>query len=280
MTQDRSFTLAVLGMAGTTVDEGRLQDEALARALAAHGIQEGTGTFDAMTAYVRQEMGTSKELVFRRLFPGGDAAARVNRTFEAAYDDLLARFGVRPIAGAEEVILGLREAGLKICLATGFGRHTQNMILDSLGWMGLADLSLCPSDAGRGRPYPDIILTAVLALDIEDVRSVLVAGDTTSDVTAGRRAGAGAVVGVLTGAHPEPELRLAGADVVLPSVCHLPGWLATAPVVVRPGRAPAAASLPDVPVGASALNVAAGDLPSAAPPPTDVLDDGGVAQRT
>lgn len=270
MTQDRSFTLAVLDMAGTTVDEGGLLDEALARALAAHGIQEGTGAFDAMAAYVRQEMGTSKELVFRRLFPDGDAAARVNRTFEAAYDDLLARFGVRPVAGAEEAILGLREAGLKICLATGFGRHTQNMILESLGWMGLADLSLCPSDAGRGRPYPDIILTAVLALDIEDVRSVLVAGDTTSDITAGRRAGAGAVVGVLTGAHPEPALRLAGADVVLPSVCHLPGWLASAPVVVRLGRAPTVASARDVPVD---------DLPSADSPPTGILDDGGVAQR-
>lgn len=270
MTQDRSFTLAVLDMAGTTVDEGRLQDEALARALAAHGIQEGTGAFDAMVAYVRQEMGTSKELVFRRLFPDGDAAARVNRTFEAAYDDLLARFGVRPVAGAEEAILGLREAGLKICIATGLGRHTQNMILESLGWMGLADLSLCPSDAGRGRPYPDIILTAVLALDIEDVRSVLVVGDTTSDITAGRRAGAGAVVGVLTGAHPEPALRLAGADVVLPSLCHLPGWLASAPVVVRRGRAPTGASARDVPVD---------DLPSADPPPTGMLDDGGIAQR-
>ena len=102
-------------------------------------------------------------LVFRSLFDDVATAVDVNRTFEAAYDTLLARHGVEPIPGAEDAILALRERGLKICLATGFGRHTQNMILESLGWMGLADLSLCPSDAGRGRPYPDIILTAVLA---------------------------------------------------------------------------------------------------------------------
>ncbi|WP_082046129.1 HAD-IA family hydrolase [Arthrobacter sp. L77] len=269
MTQDRSFTLAVIDMAGTTVDEGRLQEEALTRALASHGVQEGTGAFDLMTAYARRQMGTSKELVFRDLFPDITAAAQVNRTFETAYDDLLARHGVQPIPGAEEAILELREAGLRICLATGFGRHTQNMILESLGWMGLADLSLCPSDAGRGRPYPDIILTAVLALDIEDVRSVLVAGDTTSDVTAGRRAGAGAVVGVLTGAHPEAALRSAGADVVLPSMCHLPRWLASASTDT-PRVGPAADALP--------RRVPAADPRSVGLPSSDALD-GVVTER-
>jgi phosphoglycolate phosphatase len=214
MMQHRSFTLAVIDMAGTTVSEGALQDEAFTRALESHGVLEGTEAFGAMTAYARQTMGTSKELVFRHLFSDAPTAVDVNRTFERTYDNLLARHGVDPIPGAEAAILALRELGLKICLATGFGRHTQNMILESLGWMGLADLSLCPSDAGRGRPYPDIILTAVLALDVEDVRSVLVAGDTTSDVLAG-----------LTGAHSEAELRLAGADAVLPSMCHLPEWL-------------------------------------------------------
>ena len=225
MTQDHPFSLAVIDMAGTTVKEGVLQEQAFARALGSHGVTEGSEAFEAMTFYARQTMGTSKELVFRHLFEDPAIALAVNRSFESAYDSLLARHGVEPIEGAEEAILTLREAGLKICLATGFGRHTQNMILESLGWMGLADLSLCPSDAGRGRPYPDIILTAVLALDIEDVRSVLVAGDTTSDILAGRRAGAGAVVGVLTGAHSEAELRLAGADAVLPSMCRLPEWL-------------------------------------------------------
>ena len=116
----------------------------------------------------------------------------------------------------------LREAGMKIVLTTGFARHTQNMILESLGWMGVSDLSLCPSDAGRGAPYPDMILTALLALDLDDVRSVLVAGDTAADMRAGRRAGAGLTAGVLTGYHGEERLTRAGADAVIPSIAHLP----------------------------------------------------------
>ncbi|MPY11651.1 HAD family hydrolase [Arthrobacter bussei] len=247
MTQDRPFTLAVIDMAGTTVDEGALQEEAFTRALTSHGVAQGTEAFTSMTAYARRTMGTSKELVFRRLFADTPTALDVNRTFEQVYDTLLARHGVQPIPGAEEAILALRDAGLKICLATGFGRHTQNMILASLGWMGLADLSLCPSDAGRGRPYPDIILTAVLALDIEDVRSVLVAGDTTSDLIAGRRAGAGAVIGVLTGAHSETDLRRAGADAVLPSMCRLPQWLQSGGAAASDQhRAPSAGTVPSM----------------------------------
>ena len=114
-----------------------------------------------------------------------------------------------------EAMAELREAGMKIVLTTGFARHTQNMILESLGWMGVSDLSLCPSDAGRAVPYPDMILTALLALDLDDVRSVLVAGDTVGDIRAGQRAGAGLTVGVLSGYHEESALTEPGP----PSSC-------------------------------------------------------------
>ena len=46
-----------------------------------------------------------------------------------------------------------------------------------------------------------MILTAILRLEIDDVREVVVAGDTTADLVAGSRAGASIVAGVLTGAH-------------------------------------------------------------------------------
>ena len=122
------------------------------------------------------------------------------------------------VSGARTV----RALGLHVCLCTGYARHTQNMILESLGWMGLADLSLCPSDAGRGRPYPDMILTALLGLDHDDVRSVLVVGDTAEDMTAGRRAGAGLVVGVRTGRDADDVLLAAGADRVVPGLADVP----------------------------------------------------------
>ena len=79
-----------------------------------------------------------------------------------------------------------------------------------------------PDDAGRGVPYPDMILTALLGLDLDDVRSVLVVGDTAEDMTAGRRAGAGLVVGVRTGRDADDVLLAAGADRVVPGLADVP----------------------------------------------------------
>ncbi|MFJ3959038.1 HAD-IA family hydrolase [Arthrobacter sp. NPDC090010] len=218
--------LAVVDMSGTTVTDGGLIDEALQRAFRESGEAVGSARFDSMMDFARQAMGLSKLSVFRQLYEGEPERARLaNKVFEQAYDELVARGGVQAIPGAQSAMQWLLDAGLQLCLVTGFGRHTQNTILESLGWMGLADLSLCPADAGRGRPYPDMILTAVLALDLDDVREVLVVGDTTADIQSGLRAGAGLVAGVLTGAHSEFALRAAGADAVVPSIREVPRLL-------------------------------------------------------
>ncbi len=76
-------------------------------------------------------------------------------------------------------------------LTTGFARVTQDAILAALGWTDLADLTLCPADAGgRGRPCPDLVLTALLRTRAaDDVRRIAVAGDTSSDMLSGTRAG-------------------------------------------------------------------------------------------
>ncbi|REE05107.1 HAD hydrolase-like protein [Citricoccus nitrophenolicus] len=219
----RPLKLAVLDMSGTTVDEGGLQDEAFNTAILQEGIEPGGSRSDAMVGYFREARGTSRHEIFRSIFAEDPVAARrANACFEATYDRLLAERGVRPVDGAAEAVAALREAGMKIVLTTGFARHTQNMILESLDWMGVSDLSLCPSDAGRGAPYPDMILTALLALDLEDVRSVMTVGDTAGDIRAGQRAGAGLTVGVLTGYHDEAVLRGAGAAAVVPSIRDVP----------------------------------------------------------
>ena len=67
------------------------------------------------------------------------------------------------------------------------------------------------------------MLTALLRTRASSVASVVVVGDTASDVLSGRAAGAGLVVGVTTGAHSREQLLAAGADVVLDSVRELAG---------------------------------------------------------
>ncbi len=219
--------LAVLDMAGTTVaDEGTVE-AAFVEAVAAGGIEPGTPGMDGALAYVRATMGQSKVEVFRHLFPGDEGAARAaNERFEAAYERQVRAGAVAPVAGAGDAIAELRAMGVAVCLTTGFAPSTRDALLDALGWRPRIDLALSPADAGRGRPYPDMVLTAVIRLGIDDVRHVAVAGDTASDLLAGWRAGASIVAGVLTGAHDRETLAGAPHTHILASVAALPRVIA------------------------------------------------------
>ena len=215
--------LAVLDMAGTTVRDDGAVERAFVDAVS---VQLGDRAAQALE-YVRATMGQSKIVVFRALFDGDEEAAEVaNRRFEQAFDSAVDRGEIGPIAGAEKALADLRTAGLRVCLTTGFSASTRDRIIDALGWWSSIDLALSPDDAGRGRPYPDMILTALLRVGVDDVREVAVAGDTTSDLLAGTRAGAGVVAGVLTGAHARAELERVPHTHIIDSVAELPVILA------------------------------------------------------
>ncbi|MFJ1704043.1 phosphonatase-like hydrolase [Kitasatospora sp. NPDC088346] len=219
--------LVVLDMAGTTVADDGLVERAFDAAAAALGVHAGTDEHARMLEHVRVTMGESKISVFRHLFGGDEAKARqANLAFEAAYHDLVDAGHCAALPGAADAIEQLRTAGRTVVLTTGFSRATQDRILKALGWQDIADLTLCPAEAGRGRPYPDLALTALLRTGTESVRQIAVAGDTGYDMLTGTRAGASVVAGVLTGAHGEDRLRADGATHVLPSIAELPALLA------------------------------------------------------
>ncbi|KQO81603.1 haloacid dehalogenase [Frigoribacterium sp. Leaf263] len=211
--------LVVLDMAGTTVVDDGIVEQAFART--ADRVDLGpTLTRDEALQHVRDTMGQSKIDVFRHL-TGGDeqVAQRANEQFEVAYGELVDELGVDPLDGAADVIDALRASGVKVVLTTGFSPDTRDRLLDALGWS--VDAVLSPVDAGRGRPAPDLVLTALLRTGASSVASVVVVGDTVSDVRSGLAAGAGLVVGVTTGAHTREQLLAAGAHLVLDGVGEL-----------------------------------------------------------
>lgn len=218
--------LAVLDMAGTTVRDDGLVIRAFDEAATAVGVPEDGAERDHARQYVLDTMGQSKIEVFRALFGSDDRAQQANTAFEKAYEHYIDG-GVQPVAGAVEAISQLRAAGIQVALTTGFSPATQQRILDALGWGEIADLVLAPGPGVRGRPYPDLVLTALMRTGVDDVRKVAVVGDTSSDITSGLRAGAATVAGVLTGAHDERTLSSAGATHVLDSVTRLPELLRT-----------------------------------------------------
>jgi phosphoglycolate phosphatase len=216
-------TLACLDLAGTTVRDDGAVETAFVRAAERVADAHGALDLDAAVAYVRTTMGQSKIEVFRHLYGRETAARAANEAFETAYAELVSEGAIAPIPGAPETFRVLRELGVRLCFTTGFAPATRDLLLEALGWQGVAELALSPADTplGRGRPFPDMVLTAVLRLGIDDVRAVAVAGDTTSDLWAGWRSGAGIVAGVLTGAHDRATLSSAPHTHLLHSVADL-----------------------------------------------------------
>ena len=214
------YALACLDMAGTTVRDDGAVDEAFAAALAAVGIDEGSERRHEADALVRATMGWSKADVFASLLDEPDAV-RATAAFARAYESTVAAGRVAEVPGAGAVLRDLRRRGVRVCLTTGFAPSTRDAVLDALGWRGEIDLALSPVDAGRGRPAPDMILTAMARLGIDDPAQVAVVGDTVSDLESGTAAGAGAVIGVLSGAHDAATLAAAPHTALIADVTAL-----------------------------------------------------------
>ena len=215
---DNRIQVAVLDMAGTTVADDGLVVRAFEAAASAAGLPAEGPEREQARRYVLDTMGQSKIVVFRALFGTEERAQRANAEFERAYAELIDNGHATPIDGAADAITDLRAAGIKVALTTGFSGTTQDKLLAALGWQHLADLALAPGGGIRSRPYPDLVLTALMRLGADGVGNIAVLGDTSTDVDSALRAGAAIAAGTLTGAHSEEELRAAGATHVVGSV--------------------------------------------------------------
>ncbi|MGI5285134.1 HAD-IA family hydrolase [Nonomuraea polychroma] len=216
--------LVCLDLSGTTVGDIAMVERAFAEAIATQGIVPGTGAYARAMVHVHRSRGCPKIDVFRGIFPGNEAQAQAaNLTFERSYEGALERAGLVPMPGVMEVLDKLRGTGIKLALITGFSRATLSRILGVLGWHDKIDLAISPEDAGgRGRPWPDMVLHAVLRLGVEDVRNVAVVGDSESDMLCGRRSGASIVAGLMTGVHSRERLLKGGATHILDSITDFP----------------------------------------------------------
>jgi phosphoglycolate phosphatase len=213
------ITVACLDMAGTTVRDGGTVMEAFTAAITEQNLS--ADAYDRAMTAVRSSMGQSKIDVFRRILGDEAATRKANDAFEDHYAAAVRDGAIEPVPGAEDTLMRLRDAGIRVCLATGFSPSTRDAIIDGLAWGGLIDLALSPADAGRGRPWPDLPLTALLKLRGGAVSELAVAGDTTSDIESGLRAGAAVVAGVLTGAGSRADLERVGAPLILDTIADI-----------------------------------------------------------
>ena len=210
--------VACLDMAGTTVSDGGAVNAAFQAGLDVGGIDADHPRRAAAMAYVAETMGQSKLEVFRHILGDDALAARALAGFEERWDDLLAGGVVTALPGAEASIARMRDEGWRVALLTGFSASVRDALIDHLGWGSLADMTLCPAEAGRGRPWADMVWEAARRLGASSMAAVSVVGDTPSDMASGVRSGAGTVVGVLTGHSTPQDLDLDGVAAVVASI--------------------------------------------------------------
>jgi phosphoglycolate phosphatase len=130
---------------------------------------------------------------------------------------------LHPVTPLQPLLSGLRESGYLLGLATNDAERAAHLTLEKLAIGDLFD-QVFGYDTGHGaKPEPGMILEfcRVAGLSANEVAMV---GDSPADLNAGRAAGCGLVVAVLTGASGEGLLAPL-ADVVLPSIAELPEFL-------------------------------------------------------
>jgi phosphoglycolate phosphatase len=151
-------------------------------------------------------------------------AGRTVREAEAALDETwLAPDPValaRPLADLPALFGRLRAGGRRIAVATSDDRDPTVRTLAALGVADWIDATVCADDGIEVKPSPDMILHLCRVVGVAPGRTAVV-GDSLADLTMARDAGAGLVVGVLSGIG-DAALLAPSADLVLPSVADLP----------------------------------------------------------
>ncbi|RSS74760.1 HAD family hydrolase [Streptomyces sp. WAC06614] len=166
-----------------------------------------TGTFiDAGQAVTRLGPPLEEELAY--WFPAQDIPEMVDR-YRALYPDH-AIAATPALPGAREAVEAVRALGGRAIVVTAKHEPNAKLHLEHLGIAPDAVIGWLWAEAKAGA--------------LREYGAQVYVGDHVGDVRGARTAGALSVA-VPTGPCPEPELRAAGADVVLPDLTALPAWL-------------------------------------------------------
>lgn len=233
--------LVVFDMAGTTVKDEQEVEKCFFLAAEQTGLHATTDQIVSM-------MGWSKKQVFQTLWEaqlGADCpnlSAQVDASYAIFCSALEEHYQTHPVCPTEDCLAlfsYLHAQGIAIALNTGFYRKVTDIILNRLGWdVGLnseyvggphsiIQVSVTPSEIynQEGRPAPYLIQKAMYKLGVKDPQTVVVIGDTPSDLAAGINAHARLSLGVTNGTHGRSQLAAYPNDGLLDSLMELKGVL-------------------------------------------------------
>lgn len=179
------MTRAVLwDLDGTIVDSGDLHWRAFQETMAGESL---TLTYEEFAGF----FGWKNDRILARLL-GPDAPAeriaRLGEAKEVRFRELAATHGVRPLPGAAEWIARLRKDGWKQSIASSAPRENIRAMLDALELAGSFDAIVSAEDVSKGKPEPEVFLTAAARLGATSASSIVVE-DAEAGIEGARRAG-------------------------------------------------------------------------------------------
>ena len=194
---------------GTLVDSEDLHWKSWQHAM---GLERRPVTFDQFKA----SFGQRNETILREWLGSTATMDDINRVAEAKeieYRRLAGEHGLTPLPGAAEWLVRLHAAGWKQAIASSAPRLNVDVMLRALHLDQYFDAIVTSEDVTRGKPDPQVFLTAASKLRVPPSRCIVVE-DAAAGIEAARRAGMHSI-GV-------SRTATLGADAFVSSLSELP----------------------------------------------------------
>ncbi|WP_374949175.1 HAD hydrolase-like protein [Mucilaginibacter sp.] len=204
--------LVVFDMAGTTVKDENKVTGTFSAALKAYGYSVPDDVINPLMGY-KKIVAITKMLQQYEPDASKITAELINNIHEEFVKLMIGYYQQAPfleaLPNAEETLIALRAAGVKVGINTGFSKDIAETIVERLNWRqkGVFDYLIGSDEVAEGRPAPDMIKVLMALAGVSDPTNVAKVGDTEVDVREGQSAGCRFVIGVTTGAFKRSELE-------------------------------------------------------------------------
>lgn len=194
------YRAVILDVDGTLVDSNGAHVQVWVDALAENGIE-------VPVAKIRKLVGMGGDNLLPAAVgideesPRGKAIAdRRGELFHSRY-----LHHVEPFPAVRPLLERMRDAGLRLAVASSSPAEEMKVLLDRAGVSGLLQDATSGSDAKRSKPDPDIVQAALDKLDLPPEEAIML-GDTPYDIEAAGKAGVG-VIALRCGGFPDADLQ-------------------------------------------------------------------------
>jgi len=218
-----TIKMAVFDMAGTVVNEDNVVYKTLQKAINECGFQL-TLDFVLKHGAGKEKHQAIKDIIATDIDNVDDSmSASIFENFKKLLVEAYEKLSVTSYEGVEKTLYTLRDNGIKVALNTGYDTNTAQLLLDKMNWNigNEYDVLVTADDVVLGRPNPDMIVEAMMKLNVQQEELVLKAGDSIIDIEEGKNANCGVTIGVTTGAHTREQLLSANPTYVLDSLTDL-----------------------------------------------------------